>query len=192
MAPKKGPRAEETQTLTDKEEWVCREFVADAGENQTRAYMKVFKGCSYDSARTLAAKLFANVHIVNRINELRAERNKRLEITADKVLAGIAKLAFYDSRDFFDDNGKLKPLSELDPDHADVIAGIETFHKVTGDESDEVAITTKIKLADRGQNLERLGKHLKLFTDKTEVSGPNGGPVQITRVELVPLVNGSD
>jgi phage terminase small subunit len=179
MAGKKVQQAKEAQPLTDREEWVCREFVADAGENQTRAYMKVFKGCSYDSARTLAAKLFANVHIMNRINELRAERNKRLEITADKVLAGIAKLAFYDSRDFFDDNGKLKPLGELDPDHADVIAGIETFHKVTGDESDVVAITTKIKLADRGQNLERLGKHLKLFTDKTEITGKDGEALNI-------------
>jgi phage terminase small subunit len=174
---------EERQPLTDREEWVCREFVADSGENQTRAYMKVFKGCSYDSARVQASQLFAKVNMRQRIDELREERNKRLEITADKVLAGIAKLAFYDSRCFFDDNGKLKPIGELDPDQSDVIAGIETFHKVTGDESDEVAITTKIKLADRGQNLERLGKHLKLFTDKTELTGAGGGPVTV-KIEI--------
>ena len=181
MAGKKKNNTEAViEPLTDKEEWLCREFVSDAGENKTRAYLRVFKGCTYDSARTLAAKLFADVRIMNRVNELRAERNKRLEITADKVLAGIAKLAFYDSRDFFDDNGKLKPLSELDPDHADVIAGLETFHKVTGEESDEVAITTKIKLADRGQNLERLGKYLKLFTDKMELGGVDGKDLNLT------------
>lgn len=160
--------AVELAPLTDKEEWICREFVADAGENQTRAYMKVFKGCTYESARTLAAKYFADVRIKARIAELRVERNKRLEITADKVLAGIAKLAFYDSREFFDDDGRLRPIGELDPDHSDVISGIETMHKVTGEESDGVTITTKIKLADRGQNLERLGKYCKLFTDKVE------------------------
>lgn len=33
---------------------------------------------------------------------------------------------------------------------------------------------------------ELLGKHLKLFTDKTELSGPGDGPI-ITRVELVAL-----
>lgn len=172
--------------LTDKEEWFCREFVADAGENQTRAYMRVFKTPSYNSARTQASQLCAKVNIRQRIDELREERNKRLEITADKVLAGIAKLAFYDSRDFFDEDGKLKPLGELDPDHADVIAGIETFHKVTGDDRDEVAITTKIKLADRGQNLERLGKHLKLFTDKTELTGADGESLSIAVTYVKP------
>jgi hypothetical protein len=29
----------------------------------------------------------------------------------------------------------------------------------------------KIKLVDKGVNLERLGRNLKLFTDKLEVSG---------------------
>ena len=29
----------------------------------------------------------------------------------------------------------------------------------------------KFRLADKGQNLERLGRHLKLFTDKVEVAG---------------------
>jgi len=181
MAGKKKDTTEAViRPLTDKEEWLCREFVSDAGENQTKAYMRVYKGCTYESGRVLASKAFADVNIRQRIDELRLERNKRLEITADKVLAGIAKLAFYDSRDFFDDNGKLKPLSELDPDHADVIAGLETFHKVTGDESDEVAITTKIKLADRGQNLERLGKYLKLFTDKMELGGVDGKDLNLT------------
>jgi len=35
---------------------------------------------------------------------------------------------------------------------------------------------------------ELLGKHLKMFTDKTELTGPNGGELQtVTRIELVPM-----
>lgn len=34
---------------------------------------------------------------------------------------------------------------------------------------------------------ELLGKHLKMFTDKTEHSGPNGGPINVSRIELVPM-----
>lgn len=171
---KTAPKGGDLKPLTDKEEWLCREFVADAGENQTRAYMRVYPGTTYDSARTLAAKLFAHVHIKARIAELRTERNKRLEITADRVLMELSKLAFYDPRGFFDEDGRLKPLGELDPDQAAVIGGIETSHKVTGEESDGMCVTTKIKLPEKKGALELIGRNLKMWTDKTELSNPDG------------------
>lgn len=34
---------------------------------------------------------------------------------------------------------------------------------------------------------ELLGKHLKMFTDKTELTGANGGPINVSRIELVPM-----
>lgn len=195
-APKKKkpiPKApiSENEPLTDKEEWLCREFVCDFAENQTRAYHHVWPNVTYESARTLAAKLFAKVRIKKRIAELRAERNKRLEITGDRVLAELAKLSFYDTRDFFDADGRLKPIDELTADQAAIIGGIETFHKVDGGEKDGVAVITKIKMADRGANLERLGRNLKLFTDKTEHTGPDGGPMKVMDVtdeELLAII----
>jgi len=175
--------------LTEKEEWFCREYICDAAMNATQAYARVFKGCAYNTARTEGSRLLANPNISQRIDELKQERNKRLEITADRVLEELAKLAFHDPRNFFDEDGRLKPIGELDPDHAKVIAGIETLHKVDGGDKDGVTITTKIKLADRGQNLERLGKHLKLFTDKTELTGKDGGPVEtVAEVTIRPQV----
>lgn len=164
----KKKEKKEPEVLTDKEERLCREYLVN-GEIQCRAFMRVYPGHSYDMARTESSKVFAKPHIKRRLKELREERNKRLEISADKVLAEIAKLAFYDPRDFFDADGRLKPIDELDPDHAAVIAGIETMHKVVGEDKDGVVVMTKIKLPDKGANLERLGKNLKLFTDKKEV-----------------------
>ena len=130
---KKKPATDETnEPLSDKEEQLCREFICDYAENQVRSYMHVYGTENYDSARTKSSQVFAKVNIKKRIAELRAERNKRLEITADRVLAEIAKLAFYDPRSFFDAYGRLKPLDELTADQAAIIGGIETFHKVDG------------------------------------------------------------
>jgi phage terminase small subunit len=157
------------EPLTEKEEHLCREFICDFAENQVRAYMHVYGTENYDSARTKSSQVFAKVNIKRRIAELRAERNKRLEVSADRVLSEIAKLAFYDPRCFFDSDGRLKPIDEIEPDHAAVIAGIETMHKVIGDDKDGVVVLTKIKLPDKGANLERLGRNLKLFTDKKEL-----------------------
>jgi phage terminase small subunit len=169
--PKKKPiktNPAPKEQLTDKEDRLCREFLAN-GEIQVRAFMQVYRGYSYDNARTESSKVFAKPHIKSRIKELREERNKRLEITADKVLAELAKLSFYDPRDFFDSDGRLKPIDELDPDHAAIITGIETMHKTVGEEKDGLIVLTKIKLPDKGANLERLGRYFKLFTDKSEV-----------------------
>mgnify|MGYP000977626377 CR=1 FL=1 len=189
--PKKKPiktNPAPKEQLTDKEDRLCREFLAN-GEIQVRAFMQVYRGYSYDNARTESSKVFAKPHIKSRIKELREERNKRLEITADKVLAELAKLSFYDPRDFFDSDGRLKPIDELDPDHAAVIAGIETMHKTVGDEKDGLIVLTKIKLPDKGVNLERLGKNLKLFTDKTEVDIKQ--PLEITIKKFFRNKNGN-
>jgi phage terminase small subunit len=176
MAKRKS-EGQKAGPLTDKEEWLCREFVADAGENQTRAYMRVYRCCTYESARTLAARVFADVRIQARIKELREERNKRLEISADRVLAELAKLAFYDPRGFFDPDGRLKPIDELDPDHAAIIAGIETVHKVVGEEKDGVVVLTKIKLPDKNTALEKLGKHLMLWKEPGTKDNPLTGNI---------------
>jgi phage terminase small subunit len=157
------------EPLSAKEEQLCREFVADFAENQVRAYMHTYGTKNYDSARTESSKIFANPNIKKRIKELRDERNKRLEISGDRVLQEIAKLSFYDPRRFFDADGRLKPIDEINPDDAAVISSIETYHKIVGEEQDGVAVLTKIKLPDKGSNLERLGKYFKLFTDKKEV-----------------------
>lgn len=175
-----GKQSKEDEPLTDKEDWFCREFVADASENQTRAYLRVYKCENYDTAKSLASRLFTKVNIKARVAELRAERNKRLELSADRVLAELVKLSFYDPRDFFDVDGKLKPINELDPDHAAVIAGIETIHKVVGDDKDGMIVTTKIKLPNKNESLEKLGKNLMLWKDPGSKDNPLTGNVSIT------------
>jgi len=169
VAAGKAVEEVEVKALSPQHDRFCREFIVD--ENAVRAYQRAYPNSGYESAKVSACELLTKPNIQVRIQELREERNKRLEISADRVLAEIAKLAYYDPRDFFTDDGRLKPISELDPDHAAVIAGIETVHKIVGDDKDGLSVLTKIKLPDKGVNLERLGRHLKMFTDKVEHSG---------------------
>lgn len=75
-------------------------------------------------------------------------------------------LAFFDPRNFFEDDGSLKRIQDLDEHTRMALAGLEVMDLPEGN-----GRLKKIRPADKGQNLERLGKHLKLFTDKTEHSG---------------------
>ena len=132
--------------------------------NATQAAIRA--GYSDKTAGQIGERLLRNVEIAAAVQEAMDKRANKLEISADNVLQEIAKLAFHDPRKFFDDDGRLRPISELDDNTAACIAGIETMHKIIGDEKDGCVVITKIKIADKGANLERLGRHLKLFTDK--------------------------
>ncbi len=101
-------------------------------------------------------------------------------MTADEALAINAHRARLNLKDFFwapgeldsDGNetqpGQRKPLSELSDDQARCIAGFKhTQHGVD------------ILFHDSNHNLTQAMKHLKLLNDKLEVSGADGGPIEL-------------
>jgi phage terminase small subunit len=65
----------------------------------------------------------------------------------------------------------MKQIKDIDPATRMALAGLEVteLFEGTGDQKHAYGLLKKVKLADKGQNLERLGRHLKLFTDKLEV-----------------------
>jgi len=144
--------------LNPKQALFIAEYLVDG--NATRA--AIAAGFSAATASATGARLLRRPRIAAALADRREQLAKKLEISAENVLHGLAKLAFYDIRDLFDDKGKLKAITELDDVARAAIAGIDVQGKRT---------ITKIKLADRGQNLERLGRYFKLFTDRMEHDG---------------------
>lgn len=73
---------------TEKQEIFCKEYIIDF--NGTRAYIDAYstptKKVKNSVARTQASKLLAKANINTRIEELKKERNERLEVNADWVL----------------------------------------------------------------------------------------------------------
>jgi phage terminase small subunit len=155
--------------LTKKQQVFVAEYLVDL--NATRA--AIAAGYSKHSAEITGCKLLRNAKVSEQISKKTAKRFEKLEITADRVLQEIAKLAFLDPRKFYDENGNLKPVTELDDETAACLASVEVFEEFAGrgDEREKIGQTKKVRFADKGMNLERLGKHLKLFTDKVEHSG---------------------
>ncbi len=150
MTPKQKP-------LKPKQERFAREYAID--QNASRAAIEA--GYAANSARITGCRLLTKDNIKAFIDKLLEEQSKRTDITADKVLTEISKLAFGNVQDFYTKAGKLKAIQNLTPEQAACISEIK--------ETASGRLTYKI--ADKGINLERLGKHLKLFTDKVELSG---------------------
>jgi phage terminase small subunit len=164
--------------LSKKQETFIAEYLTDL--NATRAYIAA--GYSQNGAAQSASKLLTNAKISAEISRKQGKRLEKLEITADRVLSEIAKLAYYDPRNFLESDGSMKQIKDIDDVTAMAIAGLEVceLFEGTGDQKHAYGLLKKIKLADKGQNLERLGRHLKLFTDKKELTGANGGPICFT------------
>lgn len=158
------------QELSPKEQIFIREFLASG--NATKA--AAIAGYSAATAGQTGYKLLKKAQIQSELATLREKLLSKLEISAEKVLQGLAELAFFDPRKMFNPDGSMKKLTEMDEATVHALSGMDVeklFKHFGKGQAEEVGTITKVRLADRGLNLERLGRHLKLFTDKLEVDG---------------------
>lgn len=144
-------------------ELLVQEYLIDL--NQTQAAIRA--GYSPKTANEQASRLFANVNIRARVDELMAERSKRTGVNADRVLFELARLGLINAADVINmDSATIKSSAARDDTAA--IASVKV--KIIPSEDGNI-VEREIKLYDKNKSLELLGKHLGLFTDKLELSG---------------------
>lgn len=153
--------------------------------NATRAYKVAYPKVKNDNTAAVnGSKLLRNTKVKKEIEKRMKEREKRTEITQDKVLKEIANLAFIDRTDIVKIiSGKLviKDFSELTPEQRACISSI----KVT-------KFGIDVTFYNKEKALELLGKHLGMFTEKLEVKGEvktNNPFSGLTTEELKKIIN---
>ncbi len=159
--------------LSDRYEAFCQEYLIDF--NVTQAALRA--GYSKNYAAKDAYKLLVNVGIQERIAELQAAAAKRNEITLDQILAEYAKLAFFDIRKLYDENGNLIPIHELDDATAGAIGGVEVLTIGTGD--NQVGTTTKVKVWEKRAALDSL---CKVLGHNAPVKQEHSGSIAIEQI----------
>lgn len=187
MAAKKKPAGAATpgskltkgaDGLNDKQRLFCAEYIVDL--NATAAARRA--GYSERTAKQIAQELLVKPEVVAKVQALMEERAQRTQVTADRVITEVARLGFADLRKLFDPlSGELLPPAKWPDEIASAVASIEVEELMGGTGPDRVQIgwTKKVKLWDKGKALELLGRHLKLWVERTELSGPNGGPIPV-------------
>lgn len=149
--------------MTEKQKIFADEYLIDF--NATRAYRKAYPNCKKDSSADAAArKLLGNTRIQNYISERMEERQKRTEVTQDRVLQELAYIAFAKVTDYAtvcDDTVKIKNTDELTEKQIRAISGIK-----------EGKFGIELKLNDKEKALELLGRHLGMWNDKLDIKTP--------------------
>ncbi len=142
-------------------------------------------GYSPATAGAIASELLALPKIAAAVERGKADRLERTGFKADKVLVEMSLLAHSSIEHYrIDDNGNLQ-LAEGAPQGA--MRAVQSFtKKIRHDKDGGVSYDCSLKLWDKPQPLKLMGKHVGLFADKVEHSGPDGGPIQtVTRIERV-------
>ena len=160
-------------SLTDKQARFIEEYLIDL--NATQAAIRA--GYSEDSARNIGSENLSKPDIQESIAAAMQERSERTEITQDRVLRELARVAFANIRELFEwDEGRacFVPSKNLTEDQSAAISEVwsETV-RFYNEETDvaETKVKLKLKTYDKLSALEKLGKHLGLFVDRVVHSG---------------------
>ena len=148
--------------LSPKQAAFVAEYLIDL--NATQAAIRA--GYSEKSAARISVELLNKTQVCEAIKKAQAKRTERTEITADRVVTELAKIAFADPRDLMEwgPNGvMLKDSSTLTEEQAASVAEVAEGN----------GGTLRLKKHDKVKALELLGRHIGMFRDKveTEVSG---------------------
>lgn len=153
--------------LTPKQQRFVAEYLIDL--NATQAAIRA--GYSAKTANQQGPRLLVNAGIAAAVAAGASKQIKSADLTAARVLEEYRRLAFMDARDFYDDRGNVKPLSELTPEQTSALAGIEVIVKNAKAGDGAVDEIHKIRLWDKTKALDSLAKHFGLLKESVNHSG---------------------
>jgi phage terminase small subunit len=138
------------------------------GGNATEAAISA--GYSAKTAYSAGGRLLKDVDIAAAITARRGVLIEKFELTTERTLREIARLAYFDPRKMYNADGSLKAIHELDDDTAAGIAGIEVDEIKDG--KVVIGVTRKFKQWDKNAALDKAMKHLGQYEQDNLQKGP--------------------
>ena len=161
------------QAADERREIFIREYLID--RNGTRA--AIAAGYSPKTAGQKAYMLLQEPDVRERVNEATKRLLRNADITAERVLMELARIAFSDVRALYDEQGRLKPIHELNDDQAAAITAVDVeeqyaIPKLGESQADAdrriEARVLKIRRADKVQTLGLLARFFKMIGTETD------------------------
>lgn len=166
----KAKQTKKTKKLSLQRLLFCKEYIIDFNGTQAAIRAKYSK----KTARSQAQRLLTNDDIQKEIQRLIKKRSKKLDITAERVLQEHAILGLQNICDYYNDDGSIKPLSELTHQQKSAILKIKTkIVKVKNDDGEEEDQRQVVDyyFRDKDKSLEALSKHTGIYEKDNEQKG---------------------
>lgn len=155
--------------MTPKQQAFVREYLVDLCG--TKAAIRA--GYAERSAKKIAHELLQKPEIQEQLQVAMAARARRVDVTADRVLQELARVAFFDPRRLLRPDGTPIPVNELDDETAAALTGMDVLEEYEGTGRDRVFVgyTKKVKVADKVAALGLAMRHLGMLKDRVDLTG---------------------
>lgn len=164
--------------LEPKKEFFIQEYLIDLNIGKTALRVGISAQTAYEWIR--------NPSIAARIRQAQAQRLVRIGITQDRVLQEMAMLSHSRINHYLvDDDGQITLTPDAPKDAMAAVQSVKRRVKtVTNTKTGETTTTidVEIKLWDKPTPLKLMGRHVGLFPDRMELTGKDGGPIELTPV----------
>lgn len=146
--------------LTPKQERFCQEYLVDYDGSKAA----IRAGFSKKTARVQAAQMLTLPDVQAYLSSKKTAIADKLSISQERTMQEIGRIAFQDVRKFYNEDGSLIPIHELDDDAAAVLAGMDVEEIYA--EGEKIGVVKKIKRYDKVKALEMLAKHYNIFKEQ--------------------------
>jgi len=149
--------------LTPRQDAFVREFAKDL--NAAAAARRA--GYSERTAKEQASRLLTNANVAEAIQKSMDARAEKCEITAERVLLELARIALAHPGQVCDwgpNFVEIRKKSDLDENTLAAVSEVSVTTNASG------ASSVKVKMCDKAKALELLGRHMRMFTDVLELS----------------------
>jgi len=153
---------------TDKEKLFVHEYRIDnCGKDAA-----VRAGYSAKTAVKIAAELLQKPHIRGWLDEHIAKKCEKLDVTVERIVQELALVGFQNIAGAFNADNSLKSIADMPEDIQRVISGIDIdeLFEGRGEDREHIGYTKKLRAWNKLDALKLLGQHLKMFTDKIEIT----------------------
>lgn len=142
-----------------------RVFVAEYLKDRNGTQAAIRAGYSKATAGSQAERLLKKAEICAAVEEGLNRITAKCELSVERTLREVARIAYFDPRRMFREDGSPKELYELDDDTAAAISGLEVLEEFEGSGPDRIKVghVKKYKISDKNSALDKAMKHLGLF-----------------------------
>jgi phage terminase small subunit len=151
--------------LTPKQTRFVEEYLVDLNGKQAA----IRAGYSPRAAEVQASRLLRNAKVQAALELAIQVRSKRTELSSDRVVEELARIAFANMRDYWPRPGETIDLHRLDQDRTAAVEEIVIHESV--DPSGVLHRHIRLKLRDKQRALDSLARHLGMFIDRHVAEG---------------------